>query len=160
MISNDVSIKKKTGGDFKAVEGGMYQVQITDIQEREGTKYQSTEKQMQYMFKTVIVDGEEKGSGIVIFTSQSWFDGGKNAKPSMLFNLFKTIYKFYHKDVDVKTIEEVTGTMINALVGKQLLVVVELTDAGKNKVTSFMPIKKEIAHKETNEDVDVDKIPL
>lgn len=160
MIANTVSIKKNEGGDFEPVPADLYQVQITDVEEREGTKFNSTEKVLQYMFKSVVVEGEQKGKGIVFFAMPSWFDGGKKSKPSKLFNLFKTVYAFYQKDVDVKNIEEVTGDMINALVGKQIRVTVELTEANRNKVTGFMPIKKEIPYQETNEDVDPEEIPL
>jgi hypothetical protein len=154
MISNDVSIKRNEGGDFEIVPADLYQVQITDVTEREGTKFNSQDPQLQYMFKTVVVEGEQKGQGIVIFTTPSWFDGGKKSKPSKLFNLFKTVYAFYKKDVDVKNMEGVTGAMINDLIGKQLRVTVEITDAGKNKVTGFMTIKKEVGYTETNDDVE------
>lgn len=118
--------------------------------------YQSTETVMQFMFKTQVVEGEQKGNTVVIFTSKSWFDGGKNSKPSKLYNLMKAVYG------DVSKIDEITDTEINGAIGKQLRVTVELTDSGKNKVTGFLPAKGTIEYHAPsgNEDVDPDGIPF
>lgn len=141
------TIKKSAGAEFEVYEPDVYQVQITDVDEREGVKYASQDKIMQYMFKASIVEGENAGKPLAFFTSQSWFDGGENSNPSKLFNLIKTVYAFYDKTKDVKEIEELTDKEINGIVGKQLRLTVAVTEKGKNKVTGFMPIKKEIPFK-------------
>jgi len=146
----------KSNTEFIPLPSDMYQVQIVDVVEKEGIKYASTEKVMQFMFRCEVVEGEQKARLLFFFTSESWFDGGKSSKPSKLYNLIKTIYSYYKKNVDVSTIEEITDAEINGLVGTQLRVTVEATDAGKNKVTGFLPIKKEVKYEVKNESVSVD----
>lgn len=163
MIS-ERTISKSQGADFEPLPADVYQVQIIDVDEREGVKYGTQdEKVMQFMFKTQVVEGEQKGKGLVVFTSESWFDGGKNSKPSKLFNLIRTIYSFY-KDKKIADMQVITDKDINGLVGKQIRLTVETTDAGKNKVAGFLPIKEEIEYEakvtEPEAAVDIDSIPF
>lgn len=149
-------ISKSSGAEYSSIPSDVYQVQIIDVEEREGVKYNTVdEKIMQFMFKTQVVEGEHKGAGVVIFTSKSWFDGGKSSKPSKLYNLLKAVYG------DVSNMEEISDVEINGAVGKQIRVTVELTDNGKNKVTGFLPAKAKINYEvDQNEFVDVDDVPL
>lgn len=156
------TIEKPQGADFEILPADLYQVQIMDVDERETIKFGTTdEKVMQFMFKVQVVEGESKGKGLVFFTSESWFDGGKNNKPSKLYNLMKTIEGFY-KDMAVTSLDAISDVEINGIVGKQIRVTAEVTDSGKNKVTGFLPIKKEIEYVEekTDESVNPDDIPF
>lgn len=150
-------ISKSNNADFKTFEpvpADVYQIQITDVEERETFKYGSTtEKQMQFFFKSEIVDGDEIGKGIVFFTTQSWFDGGKAGagKASKLYNLMKTV-----EGAKVADLEEISEVEINGLIGKQLRVTAEITDTNKNKVTGFLAAKKEIPYSPKKEAIDPD----
>lgn len=146
----------KSTAEFKPLPADVYQVTIVDVEERESTKFASTDKVMQFMWRCEVVEGDEIGKRINFFTSESWFDGGKGSNPSKLFNLFKTVYAYYEKETDLKAITEITDKDINGLIGKQLRITVTVTDMEKNKVTGFMPIKKEIAYEVKNENVAIE----
>ncbi len=143
MITTKIVIGSSEGAAFEPLPADMYQVVIDDVTERMGTKLNTNEPQPQLMFKAIVVEGENKGRFVYIFTSQSWFDGGTNSKPSKLYTLVKNIYTFYEPKADLKKIEEINTEMINGLVGKQIRITVEVTPTNKNKVTGFMSIKAE-----------------
>lgn len=153
------TIKKSSGQEYEVLDADVYQIQIVDVNEKEGLKYLSQDKVLQYMFKAVVVEGDNIDKPLFFFTSQSWFEGGEGSNPSKLFLLFKNVYAFYEKDKDVKEIEEITDIEINGLVGKQVRVSVAITEKGRNKVTSFLPIKKVIPYKQ-NENVTMEEVPF
>lgn len=153
------TIKQSEKGEFQPLQPDVYQVQIIDVEEREGTKYGSSDKIMQFMFKTAVVDGDSKGQSLFIFTSQSWFGGGKGSNPSKLFNLIKAVYDHYEEDTDLNSVVEISDKEINGLIGKQLRVSVTVNNNNKNKITGFMPIKKEIKYQQENVDPDDIDIP-
>lgn len=143
MITNKIIIGSSEGAAFEPLPADMYQVVIDDVTERMGTKLNTNEPQPQLMFKSIVIEGEHKGRFVYIFTSQSWFDGGTNSKPSKLYTLVKNVYTFYEPKAKLKDIQEINTDMINNLVGKQLRITVEVTPSNKNKVTGFMSIKEE-----------------
>jgi hypothetical protein len=159
----------KNDSSFEPIPADLYQVQILDVNEVEGTAYMSTKKIMQFQFKLAIVEGEFKDRVLFLWTSQTWFSGseGKATKPSKLFTLIKTINSYYYKDINTADIEEITEKEINNLIEKQIRITVEITDNNKNKIISMTPIKKEIPYKSEieienplDEDVDPDDIPI
>ena len=153
---------------YKAIPADVYQVVIEDIEVRVGKKYMSDEEQKQFLFRTKVLDeGEHKGHGLGFYVSIKWFAGKSAMQPSKLFNLFKAVYSNYYKSVDLL---KWTGDMINMetvndFIGKQIRVTVEEKE-GKNRVTTFMPIKKEMEVQKVelsplkNEDVDPESIPF
>ena len=125
----------------------MYQVVINDIQIRETTKYMSTEKENQFLIKMMVLDeGKQIGQGIGCFASQKWFNGGKSMSPSKLYLLFTAVYGHYYEKVDISKWDAsmVNTEAVNDLIGKQLRISVQLQTNGKNKITTFLPIKKEL----------------
>lgn len=152
-------IKKGEGKTFEPLTQDTYQIQILDVEEIETNKYMSDEKITQFMFKTAVVDGEYEGRLLFVFTSQSWYDGSKQGtRPSKLFNLFKAVYAFYKKDVDLSKMQTITDKEINNLIDKQLRVSVDINKNNRNVVTGFMPIKKEIKYEQQK--IDLEKINL
>ena len=161
MLNNTVAFTTPQETIIDQVPADVYQVAITDVTETTGTDFKTGEPKSQLRFVAEIVEGDEKGKNVSFFTSYSWFNGGKNAKPSKLFNLFKTIYAHYLPDIKVNDIPLVSAQEVNDLIGKQLRVTVEETEKGWPKVTSFVAIKKEVKYKAEvkDDDVNVDDIP-
>lgn len=130
-----------------------YQCVIERVELREGTKYMSTETEMQLLFyiRPLEVDPEFKGKLLFYQTTTSFFNGKSdrarsNVKASKLYNMVKTVYKHYFpkEKVEEWTPEQVTDEVINSLEGKQIIAIVKETDTGKNKVADIMSIKAEI----------------
>jgi len=140
----------------------VYQVVIKDIDEKETTKYMSEEKDVQYLFKFALLEGDEKilGSSLVAYASRKWFTGGKTTSPSKLVTLVKAVYGFYYPklNVNVLTAEDMNPQVINDLIGKQVRVSVKLNDdKTRNKVADFMTIKAEMKVPEKVEIVTIGK---
>lgn len=167
-LTTPVRVQQSEEGDYSPLPADVYQVQIVDVEEREGTKYQSSEKITQLLFKTKVVEeGEFKNRSLGIFVTPKWFAGGKNASPSKMFNLFKAVYSFYKKEVNIAELDaEFIGlSEINGLIGKQLRLTVQVNAGNKNKIDSMMQIKQVIAYEQAeatagNEDIDPDDIPV
>lgn len=128
-----------------------YQCVIERIELREGTKYMSTETEMQLLFYFRPLRTEIKNKLLFYQTTTSFFNGkAKSAKAgikaSKLYNLIKTIYKFYKPEVkvDEMTPEMITDDVINEIEGKQIVAIVKINDNGKNKISDIMSIKEEI----------------
>ena len=174
-LTEDLDMKEGQKGEgYTPVPAGIYQVVISDVSVVDGTDFITKESIKQLMFKTSIVEeGEHAGHGLGLWTKISWFNGlsskGTSLSPSKLYSVVKAIYSHYHKavDLDSLTIDDVRSkSFMNDLIGKQLMIVVDLRD-GKNKITGFSPIKKELEVPEKvtkepdgSEDVDPDDIPL
>jgi len=130
---------------------GVYQCLIEKAELREGTKYMSTETEMQLLFYVRPI-GDFKNKLLFFNTTTSFFNGkSKSAKAglkaSKLYNLIKTVYAFYRKDVDVSLLEPeaITDEVINFLEGKQIIAVVKIGETGKNKISDVMSIKEEVS---------------
>jgi len=129
---------------------GVYQCLIEKAELGEGTKYMSAVVEAKLLFYVRPI-GDFKNKLLFFGTTTSFFNGkSKSAKAglkaSKLYNLIKTVYAFYKKDVDVSLLEpdEITDEVINFLEGKQILAVVKIGETGKNKITDVMGIKGEI----------------
>lgn len=144
MLSSTVQITTPTNTMSDQVPADVYQIKLTDVVESEGTDFNTGEPRRQLKFAGVIVEGEYAGKIISFFTSTSWFNGGKNSKPSKLFNLAKTVYAFYQKGIKVNEIAVFSAEDVNGLIGKQIRVTTETNEKGWPKVTAFTPIKAEI----------------
>ena len=168
MLTDNVKITVPANEITDQIPADVYQIQVSDITEVDGTDYNTKEPKKQLKFYGIIVDGDEVGKKISFFTSHSWFNGGKNSKPSKLFNLVKTVYSYYKKDVKVADLPLISVEEVNGLVGKQLRVTTEVNEKGWPKVTSFTPIKKHIEYegevsdfeKEMDENVNLDDIKI
>lgn len=147
-------------GDFAnaVLPEDSYQCVIERIELREGTKYMSTEPESQLLFylKPLGVAPEFEKKLLFYQTSTSFFNGKSSSakqslKASKLYNLIRTIYKFYHPEVKVDEMEatEITDNVINQLEGKQLMAIVKINENGNNKVSDIMSIKEEIKEGET-----------
>lgn len=161
MLNNTVEFTTPQETIIDQIPADVYQIIITDVKEAQGTDFKTGEPKNQLRFTADVVEGDEAGKTISFFTSYSWFSGGKNAKPSKLYNLFKTIYAHYQPEAKVDDLPLVTASDVNDLIGKQLRVTVEVSEKGWPKVTSFVSIKKELAYKpvEPKDDINVDDIP-
>lgn len=148
-ITEEFGVEAPTQKEWLGVPAGVYQVVVKDIDLKDTTKYQSDEKQTQYLFKFVILDGENEANLQILtsFVSRSWFKGNskKAFNPSKLVTIVEAIYAYYYPDLSVKELEaeDMTPPVINDLIGKQLKVVVKLNE-DRNKITEFLQIKAEL----------------
>jgi hypothetical protein len=150
---------QKSNSDFSSevLEEGLYTVEIEKVEAKEGTKYMSTETQMQLVFYLRVIENPDKllfyNTTFSFFNGQS--TGQKKLNPSKLYNLIKTIYKAYKPDVDVSKIkpEELTDDSINELEGKQFKALVKINENGKNKIDSILPIDK-VPEKTEKDEID------
>lgn len=130
-----------------------YQCVIEKVELREGKKYMSeeTEQQLLFYLKPFNVSKEFETKVLFYQTTTSFFNGVSQSskvplKASKLYNLIKTIYKFYKPEVKVENMKAVdlTPDTINDLEGKQIMAIVKIAESGANKITDILPIKAEI----------------
>jgi len=159
MLNDTVQITTPQDTITDKIPADLYQIVLTNVVEADGSDYNTGEPKKQLKFYGEIVEGEEKGKTISFFTSLSWFNGGKGAKPSKLFNLVKNIYAFYETGMAVSDMPIITPKDINSLMGKQIRVTVDENEKGWPKVVAFTPIKKEIEYSSSPEDVNIDEVP-
>lgn len=167
-LTNEIAIEESTQSSYETIPAGIYQIILDDVEERESTNYKTKEPETQLMFRArVIEEGDHFGHSLGIFARPKWFSGGSSLSASKLYSLVKAVYGHYHKDtdIDVLTIADINMSFINDLLGKQLMVAVDVRKgkdgSDRNRITSFTPIKKEIAvEQEVSEDVDPDDIPF
>jgi len=169
MAVAGLRMKQSDKPDYKPVvlPEDSYQCVIDRVEMREGTKYMSTETedQLLFYFKPLGVAPEFEKKVLFFQTTTSFFNGKSNnsklaLKPSKLYGLIKTVYKFYHPDVKVDEMEpeDITDDVINGLEEKQVIAIVSITDTGKNKVVSLLPIKEEMKDGEKTPDATLDEI--
>jgi len=155
MSVTNFSAKQSQATEFEKVvlPEDSYQCVIDRVEMREGTKYMSTEAETQLLFYFKPVDcGAEFERKILFYqTSTSFFNGkSSNAKQALkaskLYQLIKTVYKFYKPAVKVDEIkpEDITAEVINELEGKQLIAIVKINENGNNKVSDVLSIKEEL----------------
>lgn len=130
-----------------------YQCVIEKVELREGTKYMSTDAELQLLFyiRPLGVAPEFKDKLLFYQTTTSFFNGKstsakRSLKASKLYVFIKTVYKFYKPDVKVEEMspEEITDEVVNELEGKQIMAIVKVNENGKNKITDVMSIKDEL----------------
>lgn len=134
---------------FVPLPADVYQVIVKDIEIRETQKYMSKEREEQFLFKLIVLDeGAHRTQYVGAFATQKWFNGGKTGSmaPSKLYLIFQAVYQHYYAKVNLQEWEPgmVNQEAVNDLIGKQIRVTVTLQPNGKNKVTTFMSIKKEL----------------
>lgn len=158
MLTEAVKITTPSSDIPDQLPADVYQVVLTDVTEVEGKKYDTGEPLAQLKFSGEVVEKENLGKKVSFFTTLSWFDGGKSSKPSKLYNLAKAILGV----AKVKEMPVCTYDDVNSLIGKQVRVSLDVTEKGWNKVTGFLPVKKDIEYekKALNEDVNPDEIPF
>lgn len=141
----------KIGGEYKAVPADVYQIVLQDVElKKNQPKYKDPNTLVtQLLFKCQVLSEDENGHKLAFFTSDKWFAGGQSASPSKLFLVAKAVWDFYSPKSDILALKDsdINMAFINDLLNKQIRVTVAVTEQGKNKVTTFMPIKKEIAYK-------------
>lgn len=149
--------------DEDPIKAGTYQVVVDDVKTIEGRNFVTKQPEPNFLFKTRIVEEDNKNHYIGVFARVSWFNGvtkkGSAVSPSKLYTFVKAIYAHYNDKIDLDTIKvsDLNKEFFNDLVGKQLMLVVDLRD-DKNRVTGFSPIKKKIEIPEEENDTEVEKI--
>lgn len=161
--------KKSEEGEYTnaVLPEDSYQCLIEQVELREGTKYMSTETEMQLLFylKPLNVPEEFKNKLLFYQTTTSFFNGKSqksksNLKPSKLFTLIQTIYRHYKPDVKTSDMlpEDITDEVINELEGKQIIAIVKINQNDNNKVADIMSIKEEVKI-ESGKDASNEKSP-
>lgn len=148
-VSGDFPVESPPEKEWHPVPEDMYQVVIKDIDEKDVQKYKSTEMEVQFLFKFVILEGEDKvkGESLSAFVARKWFSGSKSASPSKLVNLVKAVYGYYYPKLDISDLKAsaMSAAVLNDLIGKQVRVSVKFNDDKTgNKITDFMSIKEEL----------------
>jgi hypothetical protein len=151
------------------VKAGTYQVVVDDVKIIDGKNFTTKEPEKNLLFKTRIIEKKNTNHYMGVFARISWFNGvtkkGSSVSPSKLYTIVKALYNFYDEkmDVDKLTLAELNMGFFNELIGKQLMIVVDLRD-DVNKVTGFSPIKEELEVPEKakidDESVNPDDIPF
>lgn len=156
MAIQGFAAKKGNGGEEfvdAVLPEDSYQCVIEKAELREGTKYMSTETEMQLLFyiRPINLDPAFKNKLLFYQTTTSFFNGKSTSakaglKASKLYTFIKTVYKFYKPEVKVEDMqpEEITDEVINFLEGKQIMAIVKVTETGKNKISDIMSIKEEV----------------
>lgn len=144
MLSANFPIEDGTKKEeFDPIPEGMYQCEITDIREKEGTKYMSTEKEMKIEFEFKIL-GNSVAQGRKLWKkiTPKYSEPYEGGKPSNLFVILRAALG------RVPTIEDSSATALNSLKGKQVNCVVK-QEKGKdgkmwNNISDFLGINEEI----------------
>ena len=124
-----------------------YQVEILDITEHEGTKYQSSEVEMQVKFKVALLDEGPNYGRFLTLTCSPKMVGG--AKPSNLHQVVTAAIGRAFTSEEMKDIKNVvTMDFLNSLIGSQMRVSVisKARQDGQgetNKVVAYMPKKSD-----------------
>jgi hypothetical protein len=182
-IPQNFSLPKRSTQEYELLPEGMYQCEIVDITIKTERAWESDDEEDKFNFTFAIVDGQYKSrllwKSARIIMSAGWEKGS----PSWL-------YKIYCAAVGKKLTDDeaqgVSSDMINALIGKQVLLVVvqkpkkdgtlknsidniltssKRIDYVKKPQTTFTEeIETEAAQLQTEskveEEVDVDSIPF
>ncbi len=134
--------------NFETYPADIYQVQIFDIDlDKDYVSAFTGQKQDRFKFVYIILEDKYKGKKLVGYAFAKWFAG--KGKESKLYTITRCAYAFYHPDVDISKLkaEEMLGSKVNELIGKQIRVNVDQTtknDKVYNNITAYLPIKKEL----------------
>lgn len=145
-VQEKFGMQKNEAANRAVFPEGIYQAILKDIEVRDTKKWQSEDMEATYFFKFVLLDGPEniRGQGINAFVKMSWFQGSKRANPSKLYNVIKAFWAHYYPKIDPAEVdaEKITSSVLNKLIGQQVLLVVKFNqDRTNNKITDFSPIK-------------------
>lgn len=148
-VKSGVSVEVGNGKTFEPVPADVYTVEVLDIEEREGTKYQSSEVETQINFKFVIIEEGPFYGRFMWATCAPKITGG--TKQSKLYQVIVAATgKEFSKDELKRAGEIVTPEFLNGIIGSQLRLTVSVKDkvdgsGGKtNKIDSFLPKKVEL----------------
>jgi hypothetical protein len=124
---------------FPVLDDGTYQVVIKDINNYEGRNFNTNEPETQYQFDLEVLEGENKGHVMKVWTSTKYAAAKSGRQESKLYTIVvKTMGKAIQAD----------ELHLTPLIGKQMKVVVTkyTTEDGydRNKVVTFMEAKKEL----------------
>lgn len=148
-VKQGTSVEATKGKNFEPLPADVYPVQILDIEEREGTKWQSTEVEVQINVKFVVLEEGPHYGRFLWATCSPKIAGG--SKQSKLYQVIVAATgKEFTKDELQKAHEIVTADFLNSMIGAQLRVAVIVTDkqdgsGGKsNKINTYMPKKGDL----------------
>lgn len=131
---------------YLPMPSGMYQIQLTDIEEKDGLDFKGNPNK-QLLFTFVVLDeGEFYGRMLWRQTSMKMSGG---TKPS---NLYTVLCGLENKDFSKEECQDshnwLTASYLNGLIGKQYLGAVsqkaKLDGTPKNVLDSIMPVKEEL----------------
>lgn len=128
------------------IPADVYQVLISDVNlEERANPFEGGELQQRLAFNLTVLDEEHKGKSLRVWVANKWFVNAKSGIKSGLYALSDAVFAGYGTKVDMDF-----GISFNPndLIGKQVRVtLVQVDKEGKtfNKVTGYMPIKKEMS---------------
>lgn len=144
-VKQGTTVEAAKGKNFEPLPADVYPVQILDIEEREGTKWQSSEVEMQINVKFVVIEEGPHYGRLLWATCSPKIAGG--TKQSKLYQVIvaATGAEFTKEQLQ-KAHEIVTPDFLNSMIGQQLRLTVSVADkhdgSGKtNKVNAYMPKK-------------------
>lgn len=148
-VKQGTTVEAAKGKNFEPLPADVYPVQILDIEEREGTKWQSTEVEVQINVKFAVIEEGPHYGRLLWATCSPKIAGG--SKQSKLYQVIVAATgKEFTKDELQKAHEIVTPDFLNSMIGAQLRVAVIVTDkqdgsGGKsNKINTYMPKKGDL----------------
>lgn len=147
-IKGPVTVEASKGKKFDPMPADVYSVEILDVEEREGTKYQSSEVEVQISVKFVILDEGQYYGRFLWATCSPKISGG--TKQSKLYQVIHAATGMeFTKEQFQKAGEIVTPDFLNSMIGSQLRLSVTVADkqdgSGKtNKVIGYLPKKADL----------------
>ena len=158
MPVKSVSVEAGNGKKFDPLPPDVYQVEILDIEEREGTKYQSSEVETQISVKFVVIEAGPHYGRFIWSSCSPKVTGG--TKQSKLYQVIvAALNREFTRDELQKAHEIVTPEFLNGLIGKQLRLTLSQKDkqdgSGRtNKIEAYMPKKTDLAKYDENKKAD------
>lgn len=145
-VKQGMSVEAGSGKKFDPLPADVYPVQILDIEEREGTKFQSSEVEMQISVKFVVIEEGPHYGRFLWATCSPKITGG--TKQSKLYQVVTSASRHeFTKEELQKAHEIVTPDFLNSLIGEQMRLTVSVKDkvdgsGGKtNKIEAYMQKK-------------------
>lgn len=146
MLQGNTPIEKKEAKEYPPIPEDVYQVELLDITETEGKKYQSNEKEAQLKFQFVLLEGKDgeldlRGQRSVwqnfvpIFLYE-----GKNGKN----RLYQIVEAIIGRELTREEEARLDFQFLNKLVGRQCrLTIKHKKDGDKvyNNIDSYLPPK-------------------
>ena len=143
MLNSNFSIPKGQTRVYEVLKPGIYQCELNDVEERDGTSFTGQpEKQLAFIF-VILKEGEYYGRKLW-WNANKKFVGG--TKPSNLYVIVEALTgKVYTKEESKTSNEWLNADFLNALVGKQQLLAVsqkpKQNGEMKNVIDSILPVE-------------------
>ncbi|QGH73103.1 MAG: protein of unknown function DUF669 [Podoviridae sp. ctviO18] len=126
MLKSDYRTPKSEFKEWKIIPEGIYQVVIEDIKPVFVKNKFNPEGEEKLNFQFVILDdGEYHGERLWRRVTPNVFDGATNNRPSYLYQILKAANKV--EPTEQQKNEGLSGDELNALIGKQLVVMVKVS---------------------------------